>query len=202
MSFVILSVCTGNVCRSPVAEFALAALLADEGVVSIESAGTGALTGESVPEPGQRIAMEYDLDASRHTARQVSAPLIRSADLILGMAREHRRYIAEMVPAAMRRSFTLRELARIAEAAQADLPAFIRRSGATTAEEGMRVAVALAASLRGTIAPPSDASEFDVIDPYRRSDETYRTSFGQLIPAAQSVASYLRTAARLAATET
>ncbi|WP_083285741.1 hypothetical protein [Microbacterium sp. BH-3-3-3] len=198
MSFTILSVCTGNVCRSPVAEFALAALLADEGGVSVESAGTGALTGESVPEPGQRIAMEYDVDASHHTARQVSAPLIRSADLILGMAREHRRYAAETLPAAMRRSFTLRELARIAEAAHSDLPAYVRGSGATTADDGMRAAVAFAASLRGTIAPPSDASEFDVIDPYRRSDETYRTSFGQLVPAARSVAAYLRAGARLA----
>ncbi|WP_164878175.1 low molecular weight phosphatase family protein [Microbacterium enclense] len=198
MTFTILSVCTGNVCRSPIAEMALADALSPIAEVSVESAGVAALVGAGVPEPARRIAAEEDIDASHHVARQIDSALIRGADLVLAMARDHRRAIVETVPAAMRRSFTLRELARVADGIEAQLPEALANSGATTPEEGMRAAVALAASLRGTVPPPADPQMFDIIDPYRQSDEVYRRSFAELLPAAERVAAFLTTAARLA----
>lgn len=200
MTFSILSVCTGNICRSPVAELLLADALSHMADVRVESAGTGALVGSGVPEQAQRLAASRGIDASAHRARHIDNNLIRGADLIVVMAREHRRLIVESLPAAMRRTFTLRELARVAETVVPRLQQAVAESGATTAEDGMRAGVALAAALRGTVEPPSNPEEFDVVDPYRRSDEIYRRSFLELAPAADRVASYLKAAAQFATT--
>ncbi len=198
MTFSVLSVCTGNICRSPVAELLLAHALAPLGDVRVESAGTGALVGSGVPDQAQRLAASRSIDASAHRARQIDTGMIRNADLIVAMAREHRRLIVESLPAAMRRTFTLRELARIAEYVEPRLEQAVIDSGATTAADGMRAAVGLAAALRGTVEPPASPEEFDVVDPYRRSDETYERSFTELAPAADRVADYLGAAARIA----
>ncbi|MEZ3157329.1 low molecular weight phosphatase family protein [Microbacterium sp. BWR-S6Y] len=198
MTFSVLSVCTGNICRSPVAELIIADALRSFPDVEVSSAGTGALVGSGVPEQAQRLAAATGIDASGHVARQFDIAMLRGADLIVTMAREHRRIIVESFPGAMRRSFTLRELARIADHAEPALPDAIRQSSAATEVDGMRAAVALASALRGTVPPPESADEFDVVDPYRRSDETYRRSFEELAPAAERVALFLRAAARIA----
>ena len=196
MTFSILSVCTGNICRSPVAELLLAQSLASFADVSVSSAGTGALVGSGVPERAQRLAAGEGIDATAHRARQIDAGMIRGADLIVTMARDHRRLVVEALPAAMRRTFTLRELARIADAVEPRLPQAVAESGASSPEEGMRAAIALAAALRGTVEPPASPDEFDIVDPYRRSDETYARSFEELRPAAYQVADFLTKAAR------
>lgn len=198
MTFSILSVCTGNICRSPVAALLLAEALKSLSGVKIESAGTGAMVGGSVPSQALRLAATRGVDASEHVARQVEIDMIRSADLILVMARDHRRSIVELAPTAMRRTFTLREFARIGDAIAPQLREAVSGAGATTAEDGMRAAVSLAAAMRGTITPPAEADEFDIVDPYRRSDRTYELSFEQLAPAADAAATFLTSAARLA----
>ncbi|MBD8207677.1 MULTISPECIES: arsenate reductase/protein-tyrosine-phosphatase family protein [unclassified Microbacterium] len=196
MSFSILSVCTGNICRSPVAELMLARDLSSVAGIHVESAGTGALVGAGVPDPARLRAASIGIDASAHEARQINMAMIRRADLVLTMAREHRRVVVQHVPAAMRRSFTLREFARIAEVVRPQLEDAVRAAGAQTAEDAVRAGVALAAALRGTVPPPADPSDFDVIDPYRRSEDIYEQSFDELRPAAEVVASYLTAAAR------
>ncbi len=195
MSFRILSVCTGNVCRSPIAELFLARELARFPDVRVASAGVGALAGQGVPEPAQRLAQSHRIDASMHVARQIDESTIRESDLVLAMAREHRRTIVQMVPAATRRIFTLRELARITDVAEPSLAQAV--GDAETVEDALRSAVRLAATLRGTLPPPADQDEFDIVDPYRRSDDVYEASFDALMPAAERVARYLTTAASL-----
>ncbi len=174
MTFTILSVCTGNICRSPIAEAILADGLSPLRGVVVHSAGTGALVGHSVPEPAQRLANTIGLNTTTHRARQIEMTMIREADLVVAMSREHRRFIVEQVPAAMRRAFTLRELARIADVLEPELISAISGSGATTEEDGMRAAISRASSLRGTVPPPSSPEEFDIVDPYRQSDRVLR----------------------------
>lgn len=194
MTFRILTVCTGNVCRSPAAEIFLANDLAALDFVEIESAGTGALVASGIPEPGLRLLSSDGLDGSAHRARQLTPSIVREADLVLAMSREHRKAVVELTPAATRRTFTVRELARVAE--------FVGTAGDAVADAGntpedrMRAAVLLAAVQRGLAPQPDDPAELDVIDPYRRSDETYRESFGQIRPATRTIANYLTSAAR------
>lgn len=196
MTFSILTVCTGNICRSPVAELMLARDLSAVTGVNVESAGTGALVGAGVPEPARLRAASVGIDASQHEARQISVGMIQRADLVLTMAREHRRTVVEHSPAAMRRTFTLREFARIGATVRPHLEEAVRNAHAQTAVDAMRASIALAAALRGTVPPPEDPNDFDIVDPYRRPDDVYARSFDELRPAAELVASYLAAAAR------
>lgn len=191
-SLTILTVCTGNICRSPLAEALLRHHL-DGLPVTVHSAGTYALAGEQMTDQNQVIASELGVDDARgHRARQLTEPMLDEADLVLALSREHRRAIAELLPRANRVTFTLREFARLTR--ELSLEDEIE-SSPTDAGARMRQLVASIAQLRGSVAPPTDAEDDDVVDPYRRSDEVYAASASQIIPAIEATAFALRRAA-------
>ena len=189
----ILTVCTGNVCRSPLAQALLADRLAGLPVV-IESAGMRALVDHPMTEETQRLATDHGIRAEvaeSHRARLATEPILESADLILALAREHRHGVVDLVPRRLRATFTLRELARLArEATDQELAGEV--TGVTDPQERLRLLLAFVSSLRGTIGPPDQPEDDDVIDPYRRSWETYTLSASQLVPAVDDVARLLR----------
>lgn len=93
----VVVVCTGNICRSPMGEAFLRSHLADRGVTDIEvsSAGTHAQTGRgAMPEARAAIA-EIRGNADEHNATPLDIGLARDAGLILCAAHEHREYIRE-----------------------------------------------------------------------------------------------------------
>lgn len=87
----ILLVCTGNTCRSPLAEVLLRRELGVRGVedVVVESAGTGAWDGVPASEGSYLVALEHGLDLSGHRARLITREMVERADLILTMGRSH-----------------------------------------------------------------------------------------------------------------
>ena len=87
----ILLVCTGNTCRSPLAETMLRRKLQERGVdgVSVGSAGTGAWDGAPASEGAYLVALEHGLDLSSHRARLLTRELVDGSDLVLTMARHH-----------------------------------------------------------------------------------------------------------------
>ncbi|HET7040436.1 MAG TPA: hypothetical protein VFI13_00380 [Gemmatimonadales bacterium] len=91
----ILFVCTGNTCRSPLAEALLRRALQEEGVdgVEVSSAGTGAWIGEPVSEGSYLVGLERGLDLASHRARLFGDKLAQANDLILILARGHRKKI-------------------------------------------------------------------------------------------------------------
>ena len=190
MTFRILTVCTGNVCRSPLAEQLLRARL-NPSIVTVKSAGVSALVGVGMPEPALEWANRLGVtDAASHVAQQVTVELIRGADLVLAMSRDHRRALVELTPAATRKTFTIRELAHIAAGISDDeLRAEV--AGSTDAVEALRAAVDLASALRGVVEPVASPDDLDVIDPYRQSAAVYEQSATQLAPAADAVAVFL-----------
>lgn len=197
MTFRILTVCTGNICRSPQAEQLLRLGLAGISGVEVASAGTGALVGHPQTPQSAAIAAAYGVtDASAHVARQLDESMVREADLILGLAREHRRAVAELVPAAVRKTFTLREFAQLAASVtDADLDDSQSPLDGDGLDAKLRAAVVAAASLRGVVPPFENPDDADVIDPYRQSDEVYRASADQLAPAAGLAVQLLQKAA-------
>lgn len=195
-TFTILTVCTGNVCRSPLGEQLLA--LGLEGLpVTVASAGTGALVDEGMPAQSLRIARGLGvLTPETHRARQITADMIREADLVLGMAREHRRQIVALVPRASRYTFTIREFARIAENVPTETIDDLVRDEPDAAER-MRLAVEEIGFSRGTVPPAATEDGDDVIDPYRRSDDVFELSAQHLSPAVATTVALLRRAADL-----
>jgi protein-tyrosine phosphatase len=123
------------------------------------------------------------VDPEPFEARRVSEQMLKEADLILSMTRAQRGIIVELWPAAVRRVFTLREFAR--------LLTFVDPSAIPpgTPRDRLHTAIGLAAAERGRsrLGPDED----DVVDPFRRDDDVYTKSFGQITSAVGLIVSHL-----------
>jgi protein-tyrosine phosphatase len=175
----ILAVCTGNICRSPMAEGFLSGMLAARGVegVHVASCGVNGLEDSPAMPEGVQAMIENGVDISGHRARRLTAPMIREADLVLTMASEHRDTIAAQIDGAARRTFTLKEFARLLD----QVPG--RPAPASDGDDRqLAEAVAAAADLRVSGAVPPSRDE-DVADPLGLGVEAYRATaweIGQL----------------------
>ncbi len=92
----VLVVCTGNTCRSPLAEVLLRSALQPRDDVTVVSAGTGAWEGAPASEGAYLIGLENGLDLSAHRAQMLTRELVASADLILTMSRHHAARVADL----------------------------------------------------------------------------------------------------------
>ena len=182
--YTVLVVCTGNICRSPAVERLLAAELDAGPGVRVASAGVGAVVGAPMSEPMAALLREAGVSPDGFVARQLTEPMLQDADLILALTREHRSRIVGLHPRAVRRTFTVRELARLSGWVDpAALPA-------GTVGERLAALQPLAAAQRGMHAGPPD--EDDVVDPYGGNDALYRRSFDELRPAVTQIARIVR----------
>lgn len=186
--FQILVVCTGNICRSPLAAAYLQSRF-DElspGRFEISSAGTHGVVDGAVPRQIAHLASDFGLSLDAFRGRVLSAEMLAGADLILTMERRQRSLAVQMEPRSLRRTFTVRELARI-------LPSVPPEIG-ISAEQRWQSLVALAQRHR----QPTVGSHAldDVIDPYGMPAATYREMADQLIPALRGLVEWERRAKR------
>jgi protein-tyrosine phosphatase len=180
MTLRVLVVCTGNIARSPLAERLLRARFAAAGVDAVvSSAGTGALVGHAMTPEAAALAERFGADASGHSARQLTAGMLDEADLVLTASKSHRAEVASLLPRAVRKSYTMREFARIAEFVTNDPSADV---APLPGEAPLPLLEAVSMS-RGFAPPPESPEEDNVVDPYRRPAEVYEEA-GQLIDAA------------------
>jgi protein-tyrosine-phosphatase len=97
----ILFVCTGNLCRSPIAEGLLRQRLAQQGLDSrydVASAGTWGVEGRPASENAVAVMAERGIDISGHRARTVTGSDVAEADLILVMSSEHQQMLENTWP--------------------------------------------------------------------------------------------------------
>ena len=92
----VLMVCTGNICRSPMAE----ALWRAAGAGEVASAGISALVGEPADAHAQAILAARGLDLSGHRAQQLTPELLAQAELVLVMEEAQQKLIERHVPTA------------------------------------------------------------------------------------------------------
>jgi len=178
----ILMVCTGNICRSPAAELLLTQTLGPDAGLRVASAGTHAVVGAPVHPPMARLLAAAGTPYDTFLARQLTPGLVRDAAVVVTMTRRHRGHVVELVPAAVRRTFTYRELARFADAVAPELPP-------GTPDERLAALVPLAAAQRGRV--PVDPADDDIDDPYQRGDAAYARAFQQVRDATTTLARVL-----------
>jgi protein-tyrosine phosphatase len=163
----ILVICTGNICRSPIAAGLLRGALQRrfaEEAPEVSSAGTSGLEGSGAMPESVKAAAELGIDISRHVARRLTPAEADVSDLLLCMAGEHRDMIANGSDRDDR-SFTLKELVRLVET----LPSPALDAGPDSLPE--RIAAASMARRRGAVPPSRDE---DIADPLGQPLEAYR----------------------------
>lgn len=93
-------VCTGNICRSPMAEFAMQRLLEDQGLdatVGVMSAGTGRHhVGDAADRRALEILAEAGYDASGHRAQRFDPEWFADLDLVIALDRSHAKALAAL----------------------------------------------------------------------------------------------------------
>jgi protein-tyrosine phosphatase len=181
----VLHVCTGNICRSPMAERIMRAELVDRfgpGVdIEVRSAGTyGGHAGGPMHEPAAVVLDELGVDASGFVTHWLREPQVEWADVVLTATAAHRSQVLALEPRGLRTTFTLRELARLAAyVAPADLP-----PGSPGAR--LLALVGVAAELRG-VYPATGRTADDVDDPYGEPLSRYRQTASEIGEAVRTV---------------
>lgn len=194
----ILTVCTGNICRSPVAERLLQAGLNQvvPGGFEVASAGTRAMVDDPMQPISADIVRTFGGTPDGFAARQLTPRILRGVDLVLTMTSGHRGEVLQQDASMLKRTFTIREFARMLDVLDARAteqpdagPDDADPLAANTAY--WRSLPARAAGVRH-LALPADPSENDIIDPYRRSPEVYRQMEDELAPAIISILRHAR----------
>ena len=175
----ILTVCTGNICRSPAAELLLKEYLGD--IATVSSAGVGAMVGRGIPAEMLLCLDGAGIDGRGHAARQINPAIAGESDIIVAMTAEHRREIVQETPAALRRTVLFDEVVQAARAG-AEL------EGSTPAERLADIPLAISA-FRPELAAMVIA---DVPDPYRRPQAEYDAAFELIEAGVKDIAAWVK----------
>ena len=100
----VVMVCTGNICRSPYAEYALRAKAPS---LSVSSAGLAALVDQPADETGFSVSKQRGVDMTGHVARQLRSEIVAGADLLLVMDDGHLTRLLKKYPEARGKTFKL-----------------------------------------------------------------------------------------------
>jgi len=143
--------------------------------VEVSSAGTHALAGRAM-EPGSvRLLQEAGLSAEGFVARQLTAEMLRKADLVLTATRDHRREVAQLEPKALCYVHAVDDFSDLVAAADLQHESFLEPADASlVAKLAIRTQ-----SARGEVAARV-AEDSGIVDPFRQSDDVFDTMARQV----------------------
>jgi len=181
---VVLVVCTGNICRSPAAAALLERSIGADGSVRVVSAGTRAVVGSGAFPAMAELLDSMVVPTHSHQATQLTPQLVRDASAVVVMTRAHRSEVVGMEPSAVRRTFTLRELARLARA--------VPGGEGTETDASMAERLAALVDRAGPARrPPEKPEDDDVADPYGGKPAAYERAVSEINAAVRVIASVL-----------
>lgn len=175
----ILFVCTGNTCRSPMAEGLLRKLAKERGVdVEVRSAGVSAIPGTSISRHAAAILRDEGIHDAFQSS-QLTGEAVAWADLILTLTGAHKRHLLQVFPDAVAKTHTLKEYVQTQESVASD----IRELDSLHAEAEMNLALGTepaAADLQRIIEIRQRIPSFDIIDPFGGSREDYELAAAEI----------------------
>jgi protein-tyrosine phosphatase len=186
----VLFVCTGNICRSPMAAQLLRTRTRDLDV-AVESSGTYGQVGEKMDRRAAQLAVELGVPKAEtrdHRARWMTDFHLAGTDLVLTMTADQLSRVRSMAPDSAEIAFTVREFERLA----ADIPDDDFREAADAAggetHHRLRAALQLVTARRTRGAQHDD----DVVDPHRQPAAVFRQAADEMLPGIDAVARMLR----------
>lgn len=161
--------------------------------IVVESAGTGAVDGLPATEQAVNLALKFGgHDPTAHRSRLLTDEILDDVDLVFAMSREHRSFVVAQRPSLTRRVFTIREFASLATVTGIDAIVAAAVASGEQPRDRLRAVAETVSSSRGRI--PFVDSDLDVIDPYRRGQEVYEQTAAEIVPAADTVVTTVRSA--------
>ncbi len=159
----VLFVCHANLCRSPMAEYTARRMLAGL-PVTVASAGTDAVAGRAMHPYAAAVVAEAGADPESFRTRRLAPEHLTDAVLVLTATRRQRSVCTAMAPAALHRTFTLRQFGRLAAAVEPPL---------TEQDDPLAAAVTAATLARARLQPASGDAD-DLPDPVAGTPEQFR----------------------------
>jgi protein-tyrosine phosphatase len=176
----ILFVCHGNLCRSPFAERILRASLdrVPSKRPTVGSAGLHPALGAQIPSPFATILTQLGADAENHTPRQLHAPSVAEATLILTATRALRSEVVGLHSPAVQYTYTIRQVENLLRR-QAAIGLFFSLPPGSPEDRLAAIVEQLRTHHGGPRRSPADD---DVVDPYLQPTKTYVKAARQMLP--------------------
>ena len=147
--WMLLLICSGNTCRSPMAEGMAKQQLAEARGIAVdelelaglEVASAGIFAGEGMPASDQAVAVmrSQGIDISNHRSRTLTREMVREADLILCMTESHRRAVLELLPDAGEKTFRLDPAGDVEDPIGSDVASYQRTAQVIRERLGQRL---------------------------------------------------------------
>ncbi|WP_410512650.1 low molecular weight protein arginine phosphatase [Paenibacillus sp. BR2-3] len=175
----ILFVCTGNTCRSPMAEGLLRKLAKERGIdLEVRSAGVSAITGTSISRHAAAILQDEGV-SDVATSSQLSGDLVSWADLVLTLTGGHKRHVLQYFPGSVSKTHTLKEFVEDEETVGKDL----QELDSLYAQAELEISLGGdpdAADLQRIIEIRQRIPSFDISDPFGGTRDDYEITAAEI----------------------